>query len=114
MRVLQVLDHVGIYLVIAGSMTPFMLVALHHHTAARVLICGEWIAAFLGSVFAGNNNEFSVFIMCTRVRKCAVCLLFACSWLPALFCYNALERSVLSYYLLSTFSHLSSSLLGLE
>lgn len=54
MRVLQVLDHVGIYLVIAGSMTPFMLVALHHHTSARVLICGEWIAAFLGSVFAGR------------------------------------------------------------
>lgn len=51
---LQVLDHVGIYLVIAGSMTPFMLVALHHHTSARVLIAAEWIAAFLGSVFAGT------------------------------------------------------------
>ena len=54
MRVLQVLDHVGIYLVIVGTMTPFMLVGLHHHTSARVLICAEWIAAFLGSIFAGR------------------------------------------------------------
>ena len=66
MRVLQVLDHVGIYLVIAGSMTPFMLVALHHHTAARVLICGEWIAAFLGSVFAGTVYIHSFILPCMR------------------------------------------------
>lgn len=57
MRVLQVLDHVGIYLVIVGTMTPFMLVGLHHHTSARVLICAEWIAAFLGSIFAGKCSH---------------------------------------------------------
>jgi channel protein (hemolysin III family) len=61
MRVLQVLDHVGIYLVIAGTMTPFMLVGFHNHTSARVLICAEWIFAFLGSVFAGIF--FSFFFM---------------------------------------------------
>lgn len=58
MRILQVLDHVGIYLVIAGSMTPFMLLTLHHHTNARVLICAEWIAAFFGSIFAGSCPYF--------------------------------------------------------
>jgi channel protein (hemolysin III family) len=55
MRVLQILDHVGIYLVIVGTMTPFMLVGLHHHNSARVLICAEWIAAFLGCLFAGKS-----------------------------------------------------------
>ena len=51
-RILQILDHVGIYLLIAGSYTPFMLIALHHVRAARLLIIAEWVAAFFGSVFA--------------------------------------------------------------
>lgn len=53
-RVFQILDHVGIYMLIAGSYTPFMLISLHHHTAARVLLTAEWIAAVLGSAFAGE------------------------------------------------------------
>jgi channel protein (hemolysin III family) len=60
MRVLQILDHVGIYLVIVGTMTPFMLVGLHHHNSARVLICAEWIAAFLGCLFAGKSAVYVV------------------------------------------------------
>eukprot|EP01039_Chlorochromonas_danica_P006851 gene6851-7572_t len=51
-RILQVLDHVGIYMVIAGSYTPFLLIGLHYHTSARVLLAAEWIAALLGSTFA--------------------------------------------------------------
>eukprot|EP01031_Cornospumella_fuschlensis_P025129 gene25128-30346_t len=51
-RILQILDHVGIYLVIAGSYTPFLLIALHHYTSARVLLTAQWIMAFLGSTFA--------------------------------------------------------------
>ncbi|RYY78326.1 hypothetical protein EON63_17870 [archaeon] len=53
-RILQILDHVGIYLVIAGSYTPFLLIALHHYTSARVLLTGQWIMAFLGSTFASK------------------------------------------------------------
>lgn len=49
---LQVLDHVGIYMLIAGSYTPLMLISLHHHNSARVLLTAEWIAAACGSVFA--------------------------------------------------------------
>lgn len=41
-------------MLIAGSYTPFMLISLHHHTAARVLLTAEWIAAVLGSAFAGE------------------------------------------------------------
>ncbi len=50
--VLQILDHIGIYLVIAGSYTPILLISLHHSNAARVLCGGLWIAAILGSAFA--------------------------------------------------------------
>jgi hemolysin III len=58
MRILQILDHVGIYLVIAGSYTPFFMVSLHHHTSASVLLIFEWIAAFLGATFAGEIDEY--------------------------------------------------------
>ncbi len=50
--VLQILDHIGIYMVIAGSYTPILLISLHHSNAARVLCGGLWIAAVLGSAFA--------------------------------------------------------------
>jgi len=51
-RILQILDHVGIYMVIAGTLTPFCLITLNHHPPARVFIAAEWIFAVLGSVFA--------------------------------------------------------------
>lgn len=44
----QVLDHVGIYLLIAGSYSPFMMIALHHNTQANVLLVVEWLTAFVG------------------------------------------------------------------
>ena len=55
-RVLQVLDHAGIYLVIAGSYSPLMMVSLYHHQAAQVLICAEWVAAFFGICFAACTD----------------------------------------------------------
>lgn len=36
--ILQIFDHVGIYLLIAGSYSPFMMIALHHNTSANVLL----------------------------------------------------------------------------
>jgi hemolysin III len=44
----KVLDHVGIYLLIAGSYSPFMMIALHHNTPANVLLVVEWLTAFIG------------------------------------------------------------------
>lgn len=71
-RILQILDHVGIYCVIAGTYTPFLLITLNHSTAARILLVGEWMAAALGSTFAAcsdlnskttNNVELSFFLL---------------------------------------------------
>jgi channel protein (hemolysin III family) len=55
MRILQILDHVGIYLVIAGTYTPFLMGTLHKYTSASVLLIFEWIAAFLGGTFASKE-----------------------------------------------------------
>ncbi len=54
-RIFQILDHVGIYMVIAGSYTPYLLISLHHHQSARLLLTAEWVAAILGSTFAGER-----------------------------------------------------------
>jgi predicted membrane channel-forming protein YqfA (hemolysin III family) len=42
-------------MVIAGSYTPVLLIALHHHNSAQVLLTAEWIAAVLGSIVSGKD-----------------------------------------------------------
>jgi len=46
-RRLQVLDHCCIYLLIAGSYTPFILIILRNEFGARLLII-VWVAAVIG------------------------------------------------------------------
>jgi channel protein (hemolysin III family) len=48
------LDHIGIYILIAGTYTPFMLIGLHHRVQARILLVAEWLAAAFGTGFAGR------------------------------------------------------------
>jgi channel protein (hemolysin III family) len=60
-RVLQVLDHTGIYYLIAGSYTPFLLIALHHDTSSRILLTSLWIAAFFGTIFSSKFYRISIF-----------------------------------------------------
>jgi hemolysin III len=51
-RIFQILDNIGIYMLIAGSYTPIMLVGLHDSYKARVMLIGEWSCAFVSSAFA--------------------------------------------------------------
>lgn len=55
-RIFQILDHIGIFMFIAGSYTPFLLIGLHHSTSARMLIIAQWICALIGSVFAACSD----------------------------------------------------------
>ena len=67
-KVLQILDHVGIYFLIAGSYTPYLLIGLHSSVAARILLTGQWIAAISGSIFAACadlNNPITTIIELT-------------------------------------------------
>lgn len=67
-KILQILDHVGIYMLIAGSYTPFLLIGLHQSLAARILLTGQWVAAITGSIFAACadlNNPITTVIELT-------------------------------------------------
>jgi len=47
-HVFKVLDHAGIYFLIAGSYTPFMLVTLRGNTIGLWVFVGVWMFAFAG------------------------------------------------------------------
>lgn len=53
-RILQILDHVGISFLIAGSYTPLLLISSHHHITARFVVVFEWLAALFGTVVASK------------------------------------------------------------
>jgi len=66
--ILQIFDHVSIYLLIAGSYSPFMMIALHHSTEANVLLVVEWLTALAGIVVSlatatvGETNQPTNFL----------------------------------------------------
>lgn len=49
-RLLQRMDHVAIYLLIAGSYTPFMGIGMRGHLGALAILVLVWIAAGLGTL----------------------------------------------------------------
>ncbi|MEZ5503281.1 MAG: hemolysin III family protein [Halioglobus sp.] len=48
-KIFKVLDHISIYLLIAGTYTPFMLVSVHNSSGTRILAL-VWILAAVGSL----------------------------------------------------------------
>lgn len=80
-RVLQILDHVGIYMLIAGSYTPFLLIGMHGQLSATVLLCGEWLAVFCGILFCTqadftSETTTTIELVTFIVMGCSV----ACVW----------------------------------
>ncbi len=49
--VFQILDNIGIYMLIAGSYTPILLIGLHNSAHGRWLLIMEWLTAFCASCF---------------------------------------------------------------
>lgn len=49
-HVLKQMDHVSIYLLIAGGMTPFMMITLNNSLGWQIFTC-MWIMALLGSLY---------------------------------------------------------------
>lgn len=49
--VLKRLDHCSIYLLIAGTYTPFLLISLHQSFLAQVLLVLLWVMAVAGVIF---------------------------------------------------------------
>ncbi len=59
-KIFQKLDHVSIYLLIAGTYTPYMLVSLHDHNGLLMLLL-IWVMAVIGlllDVLVSNRIEW--------------------------------------------------------
>ncbi len=62
-KVFRTLDHCSIYILIAGTYTPYTLVALRG-TLGICIFCGVWAAAVVGIVFSAINvHKFRVLSM---------------------------------------------------
>lgn len=60
-KVMQVIDHCTIYLLIAGTYTPILLVAMRpvYPEIAWLVLAAEWILAGLGAVFTAiDHNKY--------------------------------------------------------
>ena len=58
-KIFQKLDHVSIYLLIAGTYTPYMLVSLHHNNGL-IMLAVVWSLAIIGlllDIFISNRIE---------------------------------------------------------
>lgn len=58
-KIFKTMDHFAIYLLIAGSYTPFALVNLRDN-GGRLLFGAIWILAFLGIVFSATHRGRSI------------------------------------------------------
>lgn len=50
-KFLRIIDHSSIYLLIAGTYTPYVLVCLRHNKKAMAIFIAIWVIAILGIVF---------------------------------------------------------------
>ncbi len=71
-RVFKVLDHISIYLLIAGTYTPFMLVAVHSQSATLILAL-VWVLALIGTLS-------EVFLSGRAVKVCQVIIYLGMGW----------------------------------
>ncbi|MGI4992856.1 PAQR family membrane homeostasis protein TrhA [Halobacteriovorax sp. GFR7] len=65
-NIFRKMDHIGIYLLIAGSYTPFLMLAIKGETGMWMMI-NIWALAFIGiliKVFAFNRSEVLTVVLC--------------------------------------------------
>ena len=61
-KVFKILDHSAIYLLIAGTYTPVVLIQLYHIPECNMLLVFQWVIAFLGITMRALAPEESKFI----------------------------------------------------
>ncbi|CAM9838110.1 unnamed protein product, partial [Ectocarpus sp. 13 AM-2016] len=49
---LCIADHCAIYILIAGSYTPFMLISMHGSSLGSTVIIAQWLCALFGCLFS--------------------------------------------------------------
>ncbi len=75
-QLFKVLDHISIYLLIAGSYTPFMLISMPASSGLRILV-SVWVLALLGTLS-------EVFMRGRAVKIAQVVLFLGMGWLVSL------------------------------
>lgn len=71
-KILRIFDHHSIYLLIAGTYTPYMLVTLRNTTIGKVLFIVIWACALLGIIL--NSIDL------TKYRKVSTVLYLIMGW----------------------------------
>ena len=75
-KVFRVIDHCSIYLLIAGTYTPFSLITLNG-TVGYIIFAVVWITAIVGITFSAIDlKRFRVFSMTAYIAMCWV-IIFA-------------------------------------
>ncbi len=82
--VFRILDHSTIYLLIAGTYTPFALITLHG-TVGWIVFGVEWAVAILGIVLNATNME--------RFKKISMALYFIAGW-TAIFAFGPIMNAL--------------------
>eukprot|EP00752_Nemacystus_decipiens_P005535 g5007.t1 len=57
---LCVADHCAIYILIAGSYTPFMLISMHGSSLGRTVIIAQWLCALFGCLFSITSYYMNI------------------------------------------------------
>jgi hemolysin III len=83
-QVLRILDHSAIYLLIAGTYTPFCLTVLQG-TFGLILFCAEWGLAVLGIVLHAMNYK--------PLKKIEVAVYILMGW-AIIFSWNTLYKAL--------------------
>ena len=83
-KIFQKLDHVSIYLLIAGTYTPYMLVSLHDHNGLLMLVL-IWVMAVIGLLLD--------ILVPNRIEWLQVLIYLVMGWLCTL-SYSDLQETV--------------------
>ena len=83
-KIFQKLDHVSIYLLIAGTYTPYMLVSLHDHNGLLMLVL-IWVMAVIGLLLD--------ILVPNRIEWLQVSIYLVMGWLCTL-SYSDLQETV--------------------
>jgi channel protein (hemolysin III family) len=86
--ILQIADHCAIYLLIAGSYTPFVLISLHHSSSAQIILVLEWIGAIGGCMFSVCADLYSTQTMYVELT------LYMAMGLAILLVFNEVQESM--------------------
>lgn len=95
-RVLRIFDHVAIYLFIAGTFTPGILLLLTGRSRILFLVV-IWVLAIIGTIF-----KVVTYGQYDRFKKITVGLYIAMGWLGLLFLRPILQQGLWQFFLYLT------------